>query len=66
MMGFLLRDTGVLSLQYARIVVDIVLVVAGFFMGSIVNVGTLLIALFVGPLVAWLIPNVMMPLVNGK
>ncbi|MDO5521738.1 MAG: hypothetical protein Q4G58_14685 [bacterium] len=67
-MGFILCDAfrGKLKLQYARIIVDILLLVFGYFMGSVVGLGTIIIALGVGPVVSYLIPNVIDPLVNGK
>lgn len=66
MMGFLLSDTGLLRLSYARVIVDVALVVSGFFMGSVVGIGTVLIAFLVGPAVSWLIPNLIAPLVAEK
>ncbi|MDO5292376.1 MAG: hypothetical protein Q4F05_06455 [bacterium] len=67
-MGFILCDLthGKLKLQYAKIIVDITLIVLGYFMGSVVGIGTIIIALGVGPVLSYLIPNVIDPLVNGK
>ena len=61
-MSFILVDRyNHLHLQYTRILVDILLVVGGFFMGSVVGIGTLIIAFGVGPCVAYFLKKVTGP-----
>lgn len=65
-MSFILceKSNGKIKLQYARIAVDLILILGGYLMGSVVGIGTVLIALAVGPVVSYLIPNVFNPIMN--
>ncbi len=55
------RSSGKLHLQYVRIAVDVLLVIGGYLMGSVVGIGTLIVALGVGPLVAFFINKMVVP-----
>ncbi len=62
-MSFILVDkfSGKLHLQYTRIAIDVLLVLSGSLMGGIVGIGTLIIALGVGPCVAFLLKKITIP-----
>ncbi len=62
-MSFILVDkfSGKLHLQYTRIGIDVLLVLGGLLMGSIVGIGTLIIALGVGPCVAFFLKKITIP-----
>ena len=62
-MSFILVDrlSGKLHLQYVRIIVDLLLIIGGFIMGSVVGVGTIMIALGVGPCVVFLLKKIIIP-----
>ena len=62
-MSFVLVDrfSGKLHLQYSRIIVDVLLLVTGFLLGSTVGIGTLIIAVAVGPIVAYFLKNITGP-----
>ena len=62
-MGFIIVDrfSGKLHLQYVRIAIDLLLILGGFIMGSVVGVGTLLIAAGVGPCVIFFLRKVTIP-----
>ena len=62
-MSFILVDkfSGKLHLQYTRIAIDVLLVLSGLLMGGIVGIGTLIIALGVGPCVAFLLKKITIP-----
>lgn len=55
-----------IEFRYFRIGLDAVSVIIGFALGSIVGIGTLVMALFTGPLIAWFNVKLGMPLIYGK
>lgn len=62
-MSFILVDrlSGKIHLQYVRIIVDILLIIGGFMMGSVVGIGTIMIAFGVGPCVVFLLKKITIP-----
>lgn len=64
--GFVLCETtkGKLKLQYARIIIDLLLILFGYLMGSVVGIGTVIIALGAGPVISYLITKVFAPFMS--
>ena len=58
------KSKGKLKLGPTRIVVDLLLILFGYLFGSTVGIGTVLIALGVGPLVGYLIAHVTDPFIQ--
>lgn len=55
-----------LPFRFCRIGTDVITTAAGFFMGAVVGVGTLVTAFFMGPLVEFFNRTVARPLLYGK
>ncbi|MBE5962066.1 MAG: hypothetical protein E7256_11930 [Lachnospiraceae bacterium] len=55
---------GKFKLSIVRIAVDIILILCGYLLGSVVGIGSILIAGGVGPVVGYLIPHVTDPLMK--
>ncbi|MDQ0204177.1 YczE/YyaS/YitT family protein [Pectinatus haikarae] len=60
------KSKGRIKFRYARIFWDFLSVSIGFSLGSIVGIGTIIMALFTGPLISFFNRNINMPLIYGK
>lgn len=64
--ALLMSEKKIAKFQYCRIATDLVCTITGFVLGATVGVGTLVTALFMGPIIAFFNRTVAIPLRYGK
>ncbi len=64
--ALLMSEKKIAKFQYCRIATDLVCTITGFALGATVGVGTLVTALFMGPIIAFFNRTVAIPLRYGK
>ena len=64
--ALLMAEKGVAKFQYCRIGTDVVCTLTGFLLGAIVNIGTVITAFFMGPIIAFFNKKVAIPFRYGK
>ena len=62
--ALMIADTGKLQFRFARIGTDLVCVTAGWLLKATIGVGTLVTALFMGPLIDFFNRKIAIPLLN--
>ncbi len=65
-LSFMLTDRTKLNFSVCRIITDVTFVIAGFFLGGVVGVGTVLTALCMGPTIGFFNKIFSEPFLNGK
>ncbi|MBF4693930.1 YczE/YyaS/YitT family protein [Fusibacter ferrireducens] len=64
--ALIMTEKKVAKFQYCRIATDLVCTITGFLLGATVGVGTLITALFMGPIIAFFNRTVAIPFRYGK
>ncbi|WP_028829459.1 YczE/YyaS/YitT family protein [Proteocatella sphenisci] len=64
--ALIMEEKKIGKFQYCRMGTDLVCTVTGFFLGATVGVGTVITALFMGPIIAFFNKNVAIPFRYGK
>lgn len=65
-MSKIMADKKIAQFRICRIITDLICVIVGFGLKASVGIGTLVTALFMGPLIQWFNVNVSEPLIYGK
>ena len=60
-----LADRGIAPFKVIRVITDLICVLAGFAMGCMPGVGTIITAFFMGPLIAWFNRVLAQPMLKG-
>lgn len=60
------RSHGRIPFRWARVLCDSTCLVIGFMLGSLIGIGTLILACFMGPLMSFCNTRINMPLIYGK
>lgn len=64
--GFVMNDRLHLNYRWCRVTTDVLCVIAGFSLGSIVGVGTVLTAFFMGPIIQFFTDHFSLPFLNKE
>lgn len=65
-MALIMAERKIAKFQYCRIGTDLICVIIGFLFGAVIGIGTLITALFMGPIIAFFNQRISMPLRYGK
>lgn len=65
-LGFVLAEKTKLNYRWCRMTTDLICVIAGFFLGSIIGVGTVVTAFFMGPIIQFFTDHFSLPFLNGR
>lgn len=65
-LGFVLAEKTKINYRWCRVTTDVLCVIGGISLGSIVGVGTIVTAFFMGPLIQFFTDHFSLPFLNGK